>query len=461
MAVPMTAAQILTAFKAEGLTVREYPGWKRACRCCPDSGPHKPAGPFVRGWGSVNGQVAHITAGNLGNRTAEQYIRDIINGDSKTPLKSQTVIDPDGVVWVNSAGRCNHAGLVGAKVQSHMIAADYSTTSAYDARFRGKTADGNAFTYGDECIAASSMNAKQYDALVKVHAARARFHGWTGQESVGHGEISSARVSADPNLHMGKFRRDVMARVKAGTKPKPKPTTVKVDGLHWNIAGSDKNNGYAAENATRGPAVGAWAGEIGFDVFLACEAGQDNLRAGVSKGLGITSWEQRAKAIWLSPTSGIRFAASRKVYPDSIFAYLKTLKWGAAIFGTKDGKKFAFLEIHTDYRKPAKQAKQVQSIFRKFIADCDALGIPRENVVVAGDFNRDGTSGDNPFRALADWGFEEKGDPKRATFLTGKHLDGVLAHVNADVKVTYPDRANSKGVRLSDHFPIKFTTTLK
>lgn len=228
MAVPMTPQKLLAVLKAEGLSVREWPGWERRCRCCPDGGPHRPVGPWDmpgRGWGDVKGQLAHITGGDLGRRTVEEYIRDIMLNDPKLPLKSQTVIDPDGVVWLLSAGRCNHAGRVGGHVREHMIVADFSLTSPYDSRFRGSDADGNGFTYGDECIAAKAMNAKQYTALCGVHAARARHFGWTGQESVGHGEVSSARVSADPNLDMGRFRRDVMARVakSSGTIPHPAP----------------------------------------------------------------------------------------------------------------------------------------------------------------------------------------------------------------------------------------------
>jgi hypothetical protein len=470
MSTPMTPDQTLAAYKAEGLTVKEFPGWRTRCRCCPDGVAHRPHGPFVRGWGDVNGQLAHITAGGLGGRSVETYIKNIINGDPATPCKSQTVIAPDGAVWLNSTGRCNHAGKVGGTVRDHMRKADFSLADDFDNRFTGGSVDGNSFSYGDEVIAASAMNPAQYASLVKVHAARARFHGWTGQESVGHGEVSNQRGKGDPNLHMGKFRTDVMARVKVGTTttppkpdppvvpPPPKPSPVTLNGLHWNVAGSDTVNGYQAENATRGPAVGAYAKAIGFDVFTACEAGQHNLRAGISKGLGITSWCEHSKAIWV--TSKIKLLTGRKSYADTVYSYLKSVKYGAGVFGTKDGKKFAVLEIHTDYRKPAKQAKQVQSLFKKFIKDADRLGVPRQNIVVCGDFNPDlGGSADNPFKALTDWDFVEHGDTNDATFLDGRHLDGVLAHKNAKITVTRPDRAN-KGVRLSDHYPRGFAIEL-
>lgn len=233
MATPLTPTQLLATFKAEGIVVREYPGWRDRCRC--HTGSHeKGEGWAGRGWGTLNGQVTHITAGDLGTRTVEQYIASAILGDPEIPCKVQAVIAPNGELWLVSAGRCNHAGLVGGAVQDHMRAADFSTSDNYDDRFRGGTADGNAFTFGYENITSKTMTAAQYETSVKGNAALARKFGWTGQESVGHGEISSARYYVDPGLDMGKFRRDVMARVKAGsttgsTTPTPAPAPAPVE----------------------------------------------------------------------------------------------------------------------------------------------------------------------------------------------------------------------------------------
>jgi hypothetical protein len=227
----------------------------------------------------------------------------------------------------------------------------------------------------------------------------------------------------------------------------------KVHILHWNIAGSDDVNGFGRRNATRGDEVGRHARDLGFDVFLACEAGQTDLRAGVNKILG-HSWSTHAKAIWTN--SSVSLLRPRKAYRAGI-TYGGDSKFGVAIFGEHEGKKFAALEIHTDYRKPAPQAKQVRSIFRKFLKDVDRLGIHRHNVVVVGDFNWDGTRGDNPFKALADLGFVEHGNTTESTFMNnGRHLDGVLAHKNAIVSVDIKSRGG-----LSDHMPVKLTLTLK
>ena len=244
--------------------------------------------------------------------------------------------------------------------------------------------------------------------------------------------------------------------------PTPDVPVTKLSVLHWNVAGSDSTNGFGKLNGSRGDDVGRYALRLGFDVFLTCEAGQDNLRAGISSGLGVvgkTEWMQRAKAIWYS-SSNVKNFSSRKVYSDNLFAYLNTLKWGAAFFGVEDGKKFSILEIHTDYRAPAKQAKQIQSIFKKWRADCDALGIKHVNTFVVGDFNWDGTSGDNPFTSLDAWNFHEKGSRTEATFLGRKHLDGVLAHREADVEVDVKSRYDGK-MYLSDHNPVKFVAILQ
>lgn len=247
MAAPMHPDVLLKALLDEGLTVHEYTGWKGRCRCCPDDVAHRPDGPYIRGWGDVNGTVVHITAGNLGGRSVTTYIRDIINGDDAVPVKAQFVVDPDGGVWLNSAGRANHAGKVGSRVQDHLRAADFALDDPYDDRFRGDGADGNSFTYGIENIAATKMTDAQRAASVKICAAIARHYGWTGQESVGHGEISSARYPADPNLDMGQFRRDVMAQVKGGSEPAPEPTptpqpkTVDVKVLFQPLAGYNKS----------------------------------------------------------------------------------------------------------------------------------------------------------------------------------------------------------------------------
>jgi hypothetical protein len=242
--------------------------------------------------------------------------------------------------------------------------------------------------------------------------------------------------------------------------PTPGETVTQVPMIHWNVAGSDTVNGYGASNSYRGDDLARYVLKLGFMVFLTCESGQKSLLAGINSVLAkFHPYSARAKSIWYD-SAKVKNIKSRKLYSCDPYSYLSTKKWGMAFFGEKDLKKFAVLEIHTDYRKPAKQAKQVQAIFKKFRADCDLLGIKHVNQYVCGDFNWDGSAGDNPFKALATWNFEEKGSTTAATFLDGRHLDGILAHKNATVKVVVEPRTNGK-MRLSDHHPIKFTPTLQ
>ncbi len=251
------------------------------------------------------------------------------------------------------------------------------------------------------------------------------------------------------------------------TPPKPPEVPVtpatKVSGLHFNVAGSDDKNGYGARNATRGDDVGRYALKLGFDVFLTCESGQKDLLKGLNSVLGkYHPYSSHAKTIWYDDKK-VKNIKSRKIYTASGFSYLSTTKFGMAFFGSKNGIPFSFLEIHTDYRAPAKQGKQVEAIFLKWRKDCDLLGIKHVNAVVCGDLNWDGTSDDNPFRSLTKYKFIEKGDAAdraAATFMTGKHLDGILAHEDAIVGVRAEKRSDGHN-NLSDHMPISFTITLQ
>ena len=209
---PLTPDQLLTALRAEGLTVREFPGWRDRCRC--HNGSHAKGGPTVRSWGPINGTMVHITAGGLGSRSVESYIRDIIVADgTSTPSKSQFVTAPDGTVWIVSAGRCNHAGTVSSRAVSALANSSLSLDGWQD--LRGHDVDGNRSMYGIENITPKSMSAAQREASVRICAAISRAYGWDGRDAIGHGEASDQRGYADPNLNMGAFRRDVMARLTA------------------------------------------------------------------------------------------------------------------------------------------------------------------------------------------------------------------------------------------------------
>lgn len=420
MSKPMTAAETLAAFKAEGLSIVEYSGWKTRCRCCPDDVAHRPNGPYIRGWGDVDGQLAHITAGALGGRSVEKYIRDIINGDPNTPCKSQTVIAPDGRVYLNSTGRCNHAGKVGSSVRGHMRAADFSTSDDFDNRFTGGSADGNSFTYGDEVIAASKMNAAQYDALVRVHAARARHHGWNGRQSVGHGEVSNQRGKGDPNLDMGSFRRDVMARLKSGATaapkptpppvapkptpaPAPKPTGPTVTSSSLN-AGSYNAPGAATYKArTDRYTRRRMASQL--DVLDLQEVGNGPNKAGKPNCEMRDRLDDRLDGTYRRHIGGDgRYCYSNTTRIKPIKSGLITAakstwfngddKQGAYLVFEKDGVRGMDVSFHLEHRPgsapDAKRVQQMLSIVKQALAIAKANGVDVRNILFVGDTNSEG-----------------------------------------------------------------------
>lgn len=250
----------------------------------------------------------------------------------------------------------------------------------------------------------------------------------------------------------------------APTPATPKPTKpvekdVELEILHWNVAGSDTAHGYMKANGYRGPDVGQHALDIGFDVFMACEAGQANLYKGMNKALGqLKPYQKSAKASWYKP-GVVKLIADRKSYGTTKFSFLKTRKYGIALFGQKEEKLFSVLEVHTDYRKPANQSKQVRELYNQWKKDCDKLKIPRKNRFIVGDFNWDGSKGDDPFKALNDEGFYEHGNKSAATFLNGQHIDGFLGWRTIVAKVTVKSRANFK-MNLSDHMPVHIKVKL-
>jgi len=254
---------------------------------------------------------------------------------------------------------------------------------------------------------------------------------------------------------------------KTPSKPAPAPVTPKpsevksvahIKAVHWNIADDDTVNGYKATNAQRGDEIGRYVRDMDVDLFLASEAGTASLIDDVSRILP-NRWSKDDKSVWIKDKDML--IAPRKTYATSkAWSWLGRKKHGVAVFGQKGNKKWAMLEIHTDYRKDAKQAKQVRSLFAQFRKDCDKLGIKHVNQVVCMDGNWDGTSADNPFKALDSYNFEEKGNTTQATFLDGRHLDGVLGHKEAEVTVKARSRSNSDGIKLSDHYPLEFRLSL-
>ena len=187
MARPLTADQVLSAVKTEGCRVREYAGWRTR-------GLERAR---LRGF-APQGITIHHTAGGLGSRSAETYIRDILVSDREVPDKCHAAIDPDGVVWLVAAGRANHMLYYSQRARDMAISGTWPLTGG-SVNARGSIQNGNTWTYGVECIAAGTPNPAQRDAAVRWAAALCRAHGWDGREVFGHGEAAYDRGFSDPN----------------------------------------------------------------------------------------------------------------------------------------------------------------------------------------------------------------------------------------------------------------------
>lgn len=227
MGAPLSYDQITAAFRWAGITYREYSGSRDRCRC--HNGSHAAGGPLIRAWGPIVGTLVHITAGDLGSRTVEKYIQDIINGDPNIPCKVQFVVAPDGVVWINSVGRSNHDGSMSTRAYNALRDGTFSLTGYQD--LRGTELTGNSFTYGIENINSGPPNAAQRNASVRICAAISHAMGWSGRDCAGHGEVGSDRSYADPGMDMGAFRRDVMSFVSNPTGGSTPPPVIKEDDL--------------------------------------------------------------------------------------------------------------------------------------------------------------------------------------------------------------------------------------
>ncbi|MFC8515470.1 N-acetylmuramoyl-L-alanine amidase [Streptomyces sp. NPDC057257] len=215
MATPLTADQLLTAFKAEGLTVHEHAGWRTHNR---DTATGKTFGP-------VHGVLIHHTAGH-GDKELCYNGRSDLPG----PLCHSWLGKTDGL-WMIGHGRANHAGAVDGDVVRALMA----ETSPLPRDDEADT-DGNDCLYGLEIENLGNGKdpypAAQYRQAVLWAAALCRAHGWTERSVAGHKEVQPGKV--DPSFDMDVFRVDVRKQlaVKLGgtaTAPKPTPSLPLVD----------------------------------------------------------------------------------------------------------------------------------------------------------------------------------------------------------------------------------------
>ena len=219
----MTASQLLSALKAEGLKVVEYKDWRDHER---DDETGKPFGP-------VNGVMIHHTASGDG----QGIIDNVYDGDSSLiGPKCHVLINKKGVVYLISKGRANHAGGGDPAVKTEVVNesyGDYPSAPHYHEGSSG-AADGNDCFYGAECVNRGDGDdpwpAVQVTAMVKFAAAICRHYGWSAKSVIGHKEWSDWKP--DPKgIDMKSFRSQVQAVIDggasgssgSGTQPKPRP----------------------------------------------------------------------------------------------------------------------------------------------------------------------------------------------------------------------------------------------
>ncbi|MFD7224841.1 peptidoglycan-binding protein [Streptomyces sp. NPDC059892] len=204
MATPLTADQLLTALRNEGLRVVEHRSWRTHNRN------HKGL------WGPLHGVMIHhtVTSGT------QNSVDLCYNGYSALPGPlCHGVIAKDGTVYLVGNGRANHAGLGDGDVL-RAVAAE----TALPADNQADT-DGNRHFYGFECEnlgdGKDPWPAAQLEAIERVSAAVCRAHGWGARSVIGHLEWQPGKV--DPRgFTMDAMRARVAERL-AAAKPKPTP----------------------------------------------------------------------------------------------------------------------------------------------------------------------------------------------------------------------------------------------
>ncbi|MEW2066626.1 N-acetylmuramoyl-L-alanine amidase [Streptomyces sp. NPDC007346] len=208
MAAPLSADRLLSALRAEGLTVVEVPGWRTRNR--------NHMGP----WGPAHGVMIHHTV-TRGTAHTVAMCRDGYQG-LPGPL-CHGVIAKDGTVHLVGNGRANHAGLGDPDVLRAVIA---ERPAPVDDE---ATVDGNRAFYGFECEnlgdGLDPWPAIQLEAIERVGAAVCRAHGWGALSVIGHLEWQPGKP--DPHgFTMGGMRDRIAGRLGQG-QPAPPPAPVR------------------------------------------------------------------------------------------------------------------------------------------------------------------------------------------------------------------------------------------
>lgn len=176
MAPPMSPDRLTAVLKAEGVKVREYPGWRDAGR---DAATGKTFGP-------VHMVLNHHTGGNGDlDVVAKSGVRGL-----PAPL-AHFYLAKDGTAWLCSARRANHAGLMAENAYLSFL--NEATVHPSPLKSSG-TLDGNDVAYGIETENRGDGKdvypRAQYDAWVRINAAVCREYSWSAESAGGHKETS-------------------------------------------------------------------------------------------------------------------------------------------------------------------------------------------------------------------------------------------------------------------------------
>jgi hypothetical protein len=172
------------ALRAEGLDVREVPGWKTRGR------------PFT--FVGTEGVLEHHTASNpaSGPRPA---LRTVTDGRSDLPGPlCQLLIDRIGIVWVIAAGYANHGGWGGPWRSVPLDSANKYMV--------GIEIENNGL--GEPYSKATMLAARKATVAILKH--QKRDQSWV----LGHKEWTSRKIN--PSFDMNKFRRDVKEGLEGG-----------------------------------------------------------------------------------------------------------------------------------------------------------------------------------------------------------------------------------------------------
>jgi hypothetical protein len=185
-------------------------------------------------YGDMHGQVAHHTGpyGTVAGMVAMLWVG---RPDLPGPLCTDG-IDPAGVVYIVAGGRSNHAGSGSASVLSALIADRAPAAPGPD------NYDGNRTLYGDELFNPGDRRTPypdvQVEAAIRVHAARAEHHGWTGVSTIRHGGWTRRKVdtlgtsASGDGLTQTFLQAEVARALREGPDGYTYPATVQEDDMN-------------------------------------------------------------------------------------------------------------------------------------------------------------------------------------------------------------------------------------